>query len=69
MISTYLQDEANADENDILDIYELINKLDSKLKFWADFVDDVKTSGQEKYDLADSPTVSLIYTNQDSRVC
>ncbi|PWA44070.1 winged helix-turn-helix DNA-binding domain, Heat shock transcription factor family [Artemisia annua] len=68
MISTYLQDEANADENDNLDIHGLITKLDSKLKFWADFVDDVKTSGQEKYDLADSPTVSLIYTNQDSRV-
>lgn len=68
MISTYLQDEANADENDNLDIHKLITKLDSKLKFWADFVDDVKTSGQEKYDLPDSPTVSLIYTNQDSRV-
>ncbi|GJR48295.1 phospholipase-like protein [Tanacetum coccineum] len=68
MISTYLQDEANADENENLDIHELITKLDSKLKFWAEFVEDVKTSGQEKYDLADSPTVSLIYTNQDSRV-
>nr|GEX22282.1 heat stress transcription factor A-4c-like [Tanacetum cinerariifolium] len=68
MISTYLQDEANEDENDNLDIHELITKLDSKLRFWAEFVEDVKTSGQEKYDLADSPTVSLIYTNHDSRV-
>lgn len=78
LISTYLHDEANAEENDSLDTLVLINKLDSSLKFWVDFVNDVvKTSGQEKYDSgdynpkldhADSPTVSLIYVNQDSRV-
>ncbi|KAI3744149.1 hypothetical protein L1987_57225 [Smallanthus sonchifolius] len=78
LISAYLHDEANAEENENLEIHALINKLDSSLKFWVDFVNDgVKTSGQEKYefgdhdsrlDHADSPTVSLVYINQDSRV-
>lgn len=105
LISTYLHDEANADENEDPDAipllnHGLINKLDSSLKFWMDFVKDiVKASGEETYSFgillqpstlvipekrvsgdcdspdlavslnhADSPTVSLIYANPDSRV-
>ncbi|KAI7730576.1 hypothetical protein M8C21_005789 [Ambrosia artemisiifolia] len=77
LISTYLHGEANAEENENLEIQELINKLDSSLKFWADFVNDVKTSSQEqdgvgdhvsKLDHAGSSTVLLININQDSLV-
>lgn len=74
IISTYLHDEANADENENLDINVLVNKFDSSLKFWADFVNEVvKTSGEETYDYdsrgdlnhnVNSPTVSLVYMNQ-----
>ncbi|MFS8027981.1 putative transcription factor HSF-type-DNA-binding family [Helianthus anomalus] len=73
LISTYLHDEANAEENENLEIHVLIKKLDSSLNFWVDFVNEsVKPSGQEKHDSkvdhADSPTdVSLVYVNQDSR--
>ncbi|XP_024988187.1 heat stress transcription factor A-4b-like isoform X2 [Cynara cardunculus var. scolymus] len=104
LISTYLHDEANADENENPDASPLLNhglnKLDSSLKFWMDFVTNiVKASGEETYNFgivsqpstlvipekrisgdcdspdlavslnhADSPAVSLIYANQDSRV-
>ncbi|MFS8027979.1 putative transcription factor HSF-type-DNA-binding family [Helianthus anomalus] len=74
LISTYLHDEANAEENENLEIHVLIKKLDSSLNLWVDFVNEsVKPSGQEKHDSkvdhADSPTdVSLVYVNQDSRV-
>ncbi|KAK1425440.1 hypothetical protein QVD17_20792 [Tagetes erecta] len=79
LISTYLHDEAKAEENENLEIHGLINKLDSSLSFWVDFVNDaVKLPGQEKYEFGDydsrldhagSPTsVSLAYVNQDSRV-
>ncbi|KAJ0462085.1 putative transcription factor HSF-type-DNA-binding family [Helianthus annuus] len=74
LISTYLHDEANAEENENLEIHVLIKKLDSSLNFWVDFVNEsVKPSGQEKHDSkvdhADSPIdVSLVYVNQDSRV-
>lgn len=78
LISSYLHSEVNIDENENQDTNAIINKLDSSLKFWVDFVNDVvKTSGQEtqdfddydpRFDHADSPTVSLMYTNHDSRV-
>ncbi|KAJ0837730.1 putative transcription factor HSF-type-DNA-binding family [Helianthus annuus] len=74
LISTYLHDEANTEENENLEIHVLIKKLDSSLNFWVDFVNEsVKPSGQEKHDSkvdhADSPIdVSLVYVNQDSRV-
>ncbi|KAJ0669260.1 putative transcription factor HSF-type-DNA-binding family [Helianthus annuus] len=77
LISTYLQGEANAEETENLEVHELINKLDSSLKFWVDFVNDVKTSSQEQDDVGDhdskldhagSSTISLININQDSRV-
>lgn len=80
LISTYLHDEANADEHENLDTHALINKLESSLKFWVECMKDVKkTLGEETYDSrldrsspdlkkTDSPTVSLIYMNPDSRV-
>ncbi|XP_076885297.1 heat stress transcription factor A-4c-like [Bidens hawaiensis] len=61
LISTYLHNEANADENENLDVHVLIDKLDSSLTFWVDFVSE---SGQEKYD----PKLDDADINQDSRV-
>ncbi|KAL8227736.1 hypothetical protein R6Q57_015320 [Mikania cordata] len=79
LISTYLHDEANAEENENLEIHELINKLESSMKFWVDFVNNnVKTAGQEKYEFGDydpqldhtdcPASVSLIHINQDSQM-
>ncbi|KAK9074427.1 hypothetical protein SSX86_007025 [Deinandra increscens subsp. villosa] len=65
LLSTYLHGEANSEEIKNLEIHELINKLDSSLKFWVDFVNDI---GDYDPDHASSPTVSLININQDSRV-
>lgn len=51
LITTYLHDEANADDNGNPDSIPLLNKLESSLKFWTDFVNDiVKVSGEETYD-------------------
>ncbi|XP_071735782.1 heat stress transcription factor A-4c-like [Rutidosis leptorrhynchoides] len=78
LISTYLQHEANADEHENLDPHALINKLESSLSFWVEFMKGVN---EETYDFGsrldraspdlnktDSPTVSLIYMHPDSRV-
>ncbi|KAL8229876.1 hypothetical protein R6Q57_014776 [Mikania cordata] len=64
LISTYLHDEANAEENENIEIHALIKKLDSSLKFWVDFVNDAGDY-DSKQDHAGSPTVSLININQD----
>ncbi|KAK9051241.1 hypothetical protein SSX86_027868 [Deinandra increscens subsp. villosa] len=62
LISTYLHDEANSEENESLEIHGLINKLDSSLNFWVDFVN--KTSGQERYEFSDYDSK----LDQDSQV-
>ncbi|KAI3818389.1 hypothetical protein L1987_12195 [Smallanthus sonchifolius] len=77
LISSYLHDEP--EEIEYSEIHGVINKLDSSLKFWVDFVNDVKSSSltREQYDFGDnnskldhagSPTVTLININQDSQV-
>lgn len=51
LITTYLHDEANADDDGNPDSVPLLNKLESSLKFWMDLVNDiVKVSGEETYD-------------------
>ncbi|KAI3764107.1 hypothetical protein L2E82_14110 [Cichorium intybus] len=51
LITTYLHDEANADDYENPDSIPLLNKLESSIKFWMDIVNDiVKFSGEETYD-------------------
>ncbi|XP_071705767.1 heat stress transcription factor A-4c-like [Rutidosis leptorrhynchoides] len=81
LISTYLQHEADADEHENLDTHALINKLESLIAFWVEFMNDVRETFDEKayhfgsrldrsspdLNKVNSPTVSLVYMNQDSQ--